>query len=139
MAGLHFRFRESGGAPTIRTIYAKDTETLTKGDLLNLESGEVDLAATADTHLIGVANETKDHTDSTTQTEVIVDPDAVYGVEDANARKIGDTLDIRGTTGAMGVAASSNKDLVVVCDSSATQETLVRIYPTRHALAGTAI
>jgi hypothetical protein len=139
MAGFDFRFRESGGAPTIRTIYAKDTETLTKGDLLNVETGEVDLAATADTKLIGIALETKAHTDSTTTTDVIVDADAVYGVVDANARKIGATLDITGATGAQTVTTSSNKDVVVVADSSATEETLVRIYPSRHALAGTAI
>ena len=138
MAGFEFRFRESGGAPTIRTIYAKDTETLTKGDLLNLETGEVDLAATADTRIIGIALETKAHTDSTTTTDVVVDNDAVYGVVDANARKIGATLDITGATGAQSVTTSSNKDVVVVADSAATEETLVRIYPTRHALAGTA-
>lgn len=138
MAGFQFRFRESGGAPTVRTVYAKDTETLTTGDILNLETGEVDLGATGDTRLLGVCLETKAHTDSTTTTEVIVDPDAVYGVTDANARKIGATLDISGATGAQTVAASSNKDFVVVADSSAIEETLVRIYPTRHALAGTA-
>jgi hypothetical protein len=139
MAGFAFRFRESGGAPTIRTVYAKDTETLTRGDLLNLESGEVDLAATGDTHLLGIAVETKAHTDSTTRTEAIVDADAIYGAEDANARKIGDTLDIRGATGVQVLTSSSNKDVVVVADSAADEETLFRIYPTRHALAGTAI
>lgn len=139
MAGFEFRFRESGGAPTIRTITAKDTETLTKGDLINVESGQADLAATADTKLIGIALETKAHTAATTTTEVIVDADAVYGVVDANARLIGATLDITGATGAQSVTTSSNKDVVVVANSSATEETLVRIYPSRHALAGTAI
>ena len=138
MAGFDFRFCESGSAPTVRTVYAKDTETLTTGDILNLETGEVDLGATGDTRLLGACLETKAHTDSTTTTEVIVDADAVYGVTDANARKIGATLDLSGETGAQTVATSSNKDLVVVADSSATEETLVRVYPTRHALAGTA-
>ncbi len=139
MAGFHFRFRESGSAPTVRTVTAKDNETLTKGDLLNLESGEADLAASGDTRLLGGCLETKTHTDSTTQTEVVVDDDAVYGVEDANARKLGDTLDITGATGAQTVTTSSNKDVVVVADSSATEETLVRTNPNRHALSGTAI
>jgi len=138
MAGFEYRFRESGAAPTIRTVYAKDTETLTKGDILNLEEGEVDLGASGDTRLLGVCLETKEHTDSTTTTEVVVDADAVYGVVDASARKIGATLDLSGETGAQTVATSSDKDFVVVADSSATEETLVRIYPTRHALAGTA-
>lgn len=139
MAGFDFRFRESGSAPTVRTVVAKDTETLTKGDIVNLESGEVDLGATGDTGFLGACLETKAHTDSTTSTEVIVDDDAVYGVTDANARKIGATLDISGATGAQTVATSSNQDFVVVADSSATEETLVRINPNAHALSGTAI
>ena len=44
--GFHFRYRKSGGVPTILDLPCKDSETLTKGDLVNLESGELDLAAT---------------------------------------------------------------------------------------------
>lgn len=134
MAGFEFRFRESGGAPTIISVTAKDTETLTKGDILNLESGEVDLGATGDAGLLGVCLETKAHTDSTTATEVIIDTDAVYSVVDNNARVIGATLDITGATGAQGVTTSSNKEFVVVRTSSATEPTLVRINQDAHAL-----
>lgn len=132
MAGFSFRFRESGGAPTILDLTFKDTETLTKGDMVNLESGEVDLAATADADLVGVVLETKAGTDSTTKIKCIVDEDAVYGVVDNNARAIGATLDIAGATGAQTVAASSNKEFIVVRDSSATEETLVRINADAH-------
>ena len=127
MAGFSFRYRTGGGAPTIQVLKAKDTETLTKGDLLNLESGEVDLAATADANLLGVCLDTAARTDSTTDVYVITDADAVYGVSDANARVVGATLDISGATGAQAVAASSNKELVVVAPSTSTEETLVRI------------
>lgn len=127
MAGFTFRYRLSGGAPTIQVLKAKDTETLTKGDLLNLETGEVDLAATADTNLLGVCLDTGARTDSTTDVYVITDADAVYAVADANARVLGATLDIAGATGAQGVAASSNKEFVVVAPSTAADETLVRI------------
>lgn len=133
MAGFRPRYRMSGGAPTVQALLAKDDETLTKGDIVNLESGEIDLAATGDTNLLGVLLETKAARDSTTRHEVCVDEDMVYGVTDANARKIGDTLDIRGATGAQGVAASSNREFVVVADSSATEETLVRINQDAHA------
>lgn len=126
-AGFRFRYRLSGAPPTILTLYCKDDETLSKGDLLNLESGELDLGATNDTTLIGACMETKAGTDSTTQFKVISDPDAVYGVYDANARLAGATLDIAGTTGAMTVAASNNVDLIVVAPSSASEETLVMI------------
>ena len=133
MAGFTFRYRLSGGAPTVQVLKAKDTETLTKGDLLNLETGEVDLAATADTNLLGVCLDTAARTDSTTDVYVITDADAVYGVTDANARVKGATLDISGATSAQAVAASSNKEFVVVAPSTATEETLVRVNVGKHA------
>ena len=126
MAGFTFRYRLSGGAPTIQVLKAKDTETLTKGDMLNLETGEVDLGATADTGFLGVCLDTGARVDSTTDVTFIRDADAVYGVSDLNARVQGATLDIAGATGAQGVATSSNKEFVVVAPSSATEETLVR-------------
>lgn len=132
--GFRFAYRLSGGAPTIQDLLFKDTETITEGDLVNLESGEVDLGATNDTAFVGAAVETVAGTDSTTRIRVITDQDAVYAVDDANARAIGATLDISGTTGAMTVAASSNADLLVVADSSATEPTLVRINTGEHWL-----
>ena len=131
-AGFKFRYRLSQQPPTLKRLYFKDTETLSKNDLLNLETGEVDLGATNDTTFVGAAQETLAGTDSTTQIWVITDFDAVYGVYDANAREAGATLDIAGTTGAMTVAASSNVDLIVVSKSSATEETLVMIAHGEH-------
>ena len=46
--GFEWRYNLSGGRPLILTFLMKDSETLTRGDMLNIESGEVDLAATAD-------------------------------------------------------------------------------------------
>lgn len=130
--GFRFRYRLCGAPPTIQTLTIKDTETLTKGDLVNLESGEIDLAATNDTALVGAVQETKSGVDSTTTYKVITDFDAVYGVYDANARAIGATLDITGTTGAMTVTTSSNVDVIVVANSTATEETLVMIAHGEH-------
>jgi hypothetical protein len=135
MAGFKFAYRLSGGAPTIVTIKYKDTETLSFGDIVNLESGEADLGATGDTTLAGlVVSATAAGTDSTTDAQVIIDPDAVYSVTDANARLLGATLDIAGTTGAMSVASSSNKEFVVMAPSSAAQETLVGFNVGKHFL-----
>jgi hypothetical protein len=135
--GFRFRYRECGAPPTIRDFVAKDAETLTKGDLINLESGEADLAASDDAGLVGVCLETKacDGVATTGDTvAVIVDRDAVYGVYDANARVIGAGLDLAGTTGAQTVAADSNHDLIVVANSSAAEETLVKILHGAHVL-----
>jgi len=130
--GFRYRGRLSGGEPTIQDLLFKDTETLTQGDLVNLETGEVDLAATNDTALVGVVLETIAGTDSTTRIKVITDRDAIYGVYDANARLLGATLDISGTTGQMTVAASTNADLTVIAESTASEETLVVITEGEH-------
>lgn len=132
MAGFRFKYRLSGGSPTIQDLLCKDTETLTKGDMANLESGEIDLGAAADTNFLGVILETAAGTDSTTRFQVITDADAVYAVTDANARLKGATLDITGATGAQGVTTSSGKEFVVVAESSATEETLVRFNVGKH-------
>ncbi len=132
MAGFTFAYRLSGGAPTIQNLLCKDTETLTKGDLANLETGELDLLATGDTAAVGAILETKAGTDSTTRFEVITDADAVYSTTDANARLVGATLDVAGATGAMTVATSSNKNFVVVAESTASQPTLVRFNVGKH-------
>lgn len=152
MAGFAWRYNLSGGRPLIADLVAKDTETLTKGDILNLESGEVDLAVTSDTALIGVmlgaedpANEKNSSgvltpgvvscTDSTTVVKAIVNPDAVYATTDNNARNAGATLDISGATGAQGLAASANTEFVVVERKRAsTDETRVMIIPGIHYL-----
>jgi uncharacterized Zn finger protein len=132
MAGFTYRYRLSGGAPTIMVLKAKDTETLTKGDMLNVETGEVDLGATADTAFVGVCLDTGARVDSTTDVAFIADDDAVYAVTDANARVAGATLDLTGATGAQGVTTSSNKEFVVVAPSSASEETLVRFNVGKH-------
>lgn len=132
--GFRYRGRMYGDPnnPTIQDILFKDTETLTKGDLVNLETGEVDLAATADTALIGLVMETLAGTDSTTLIRVCVDPDIILGVYDANVRLKGATLDIAGATGAQTVAASVNKEFVVWAPSTATEETLVVFNVGKH-------
>ena len=146
--GFTWRYNLSGGRPLILTFFFKDTETLTKGDLVNIETGEIDLAVTADTALAGTFEgpfDPKDATDglpgkvagtdSTTLGKVIVNPDAVYGVFAENARQPGAALDITGATGAQTVAASSNKEFVVVERKlQTTDETRVMISQADHYL-----
>jgi methionine aminopeptidase len=134
MAGFTFRYRLSGGAPTIQTFKFKDSETLTKGDMVSIESGVVDLAATADAVLAGIALQTKAGTTAVSTIDIITDADAVYGVVDANARLQGALLDIAGATGAMSVTTDSNHDVLVVAGSSATEETLVTFNVAKHWL-----
>ena len=135
---FYHAYNRSGGRPLILEITTKDTETLTEGDMLNLESGEADLAASNDAGFLGVlvAASNPDSyvagtpgsisaVDSTTKVKVIVKDDAVYSVVDANARLIGAQLDIAGATGAQTVATDSNHDFNVMTTSSASEATLV--------------
>jgi hypothetical protein len=124
MTGFTFAYLQNGGtAPTIQELTVADAEVLSKGELVNLESGELDAAATGDTALVGAVLADVDNTADGLTAKVIVDQDAVYAVTDGNARVIGATLDIG--AGGLTVAASSNADLIVVADSSATEKTLV--------------
>lgn len=148
MAGFEWRYNISGGRPLIQSFLMKDTETLTKGDMLNVESGEVDLLATNDTGILGVfmgPENPKDATDgspgvvvgvdSVTVVMAIVNPDAVYGVADNNARLVGAGLDIAGATGAQTLAADTNTEFIVVeRKRQNSDETRVRINPTYHIL-----
>lgn len=132
MAGFTFAYRLSGGAPTVQSILCSATATLTVGDIANLSSGQLALGATSNTNLVGAIQETKAGTAATTRFEVITDDDAVYSVTDANARLVGATLDLSGATGAQAVTTSSNKEFVVVEESTATQPTLVKINVGKH-------
>ena len=148
--GLDWRYNLSGGRPLILTFAMKDSETLTRGDLLNVESGEVDLAATGDAALAGIfvgpenPSDATDGspgivagTDSTTIVKVLVNPDAVYAdANDTSARLAGATLDVSGATGAQTVASSSNTEFVVVeRKRQASDETRLMICSSAHYLA----
>lgn len=130
--GFRYRGRRCGAPPTVQDILSADTGTLTKGDIVTLDTGELDLGATNDSAFLGVVLETASVTDSTTRVKVVVDADAIYGVYDANARLAGAQLDIAGTTGAMTVASDSNHDLQVYAESTAAEETLVCFAPGEH-------
>lgn len=155
MAGFNWIYNLGGGRPLELAFFMKDSETLTKGDILNLESGEVDLAVTSDATLVGqmlgafdpadeknssgvLTSGVVSGTDSTTRVKVIVNPDAVYETTDENDRDAGATLDITGATGAQTLTTSSNTEFVVVEDKNqASDKTRVMITPTAHYLSKT--
>lgn len=138
-AGFKFEGRQCGRPPTVERFLFKDTETLHMGDMVNVEAagavGEVDLAATGDTAIIGIALQTKAGVDSTDYIECITDFDAIYSVYDANARALGTLLDLTGATGAQGVTTSSNGNFIVLANSAADERTLVKLSAAAHPLA----
>jgi uncharacterized protein YbcI len=132
MPGFEFRYRLSGKRPTVESFVFKDTATLSRGDILSLEDSKVRLGGTGDAVLVGAAVETLDGEGSKTYIRVVVDADAVYGIEDPRPRLKGATLDLRGLTGAQGVGASLNAEFVVDVDSAPHEDTLVRVNDGRH-------
>jgi phosphotransferase system IIB component len=130
-SGFTWVYNLHGGAPTIQTKTIVNAAVMAKGVLCNAESGEVTIGVSADTELLGATVEAVDNTDDGEVIRVIVNPDAVYEVTDANARVTGAHLDIN--TGALTVTTDSNHDLVVVEDSSASEPTRVRIAAGNHA------
>jgi hypothetical protein len=113
-----------GSDPIIQTFTVKDAVVLSAGELVTLDAGEVDAAASGDSTLVGIAVGAVDNTDDGLTARCIMNPGAVYYVEDdANARKVGDRLDI--AAGGLTVAADSNHDLIVVRDSAASEPTYV--------------
>ena len=148
--GFTWRYNVSGGRPLIIKLLMKDSETLTKGDMLNLESGEVDLMVTTDVAAVGVFMGPDDPddatdgqpgvvagTDSTTLVQVIANPDAVYAdPNDTNARLAGALLDISGATGAQTLASASNNEFVVVeRKRQSSDETRVQFTAPTHYLS----
>lgn len=128
-------YRMCGAGPTIKNVLGPLT-ALHKGDMVNLAAGSVALAATSNTNILGVcvADFAGNAGAKSDRVPVIIDPDAVYAVTDANVRVIGATLDIAGATGAQTIAASSNKEFVVVEDKTAAEKTKVRVNVGKHHL-----
>jgi uncharacterized protein YbcI len=132
MGGFKFRYRLSGGRPTVGRFIAKNAEPLHRGDIVNLENGRIELGRTGDTALLGAVAESVDGERPATSIAVVTDADAVYGVDDPNRRVKGATLDLIGRNGLQSVGAGRNAEFVVVLDSGASEETLVRINTERH-------
>lgn len=122
-AGFTWAGSLDGSEPIIQEFVVKASAVISKGEMCNLESGEADAAATGDTALIGAAVEAVDNTVDGHYVRVIVNPNAIYRVTDANARVPGALLDL--ASGAMGLTTDSNHDVMVTDYSTAAQDTLV--------------
>jgi RNA polymerase sigma factor (sigma-70 family) len=125
--GFAYRYRLSGGAPTVAILPFAE-HVVAHGDLLSWSAGTVQPASTGNGGFVGVAIAAPDEG----HVEAIVDGDAVYAVLDAVARATGACLDVAGDSGAQGVGPSANDDFEVVVDCSDSEETLVRIRIDRH-------
>ena len=99
--------------------------------MLNLESAEADAGVTNDSNFIGAACEAVDNTVDGHYVEAISNPGAIYAVDDANARSVGDKLDL--ASGGLGLATDSNHDFIVWKSCTADEPTLVIFNQTHFA------
>lgn len=129
---FQWAFNISGGAPLIQTFTVKDTEVITEGMMVSLDTGEVDKAAHGDSSIIGIAVHDADNTNDGLTVRVIVNRDAVYSVTDANVRAVDADLDL--DTAATGVTTDSSHTFKVFRDSTASEPTLVYINAGNHWL-----
>jgi len=106
----------------LTSFTVKAGESVSKGDMCKVTSGEAELALSTSTTVFGVAANDADEE----ETVKLYPPDSVYGVVDPVARNCGDVLDING--GGDGVATKLNDDLTVVRNSSSTEDTLVMLH-----------
>lgn len=131
MAGFEFAYDLSGqNTEIVKEYVIANTVVLSAGEMVNLETGELTTAVTADTALVGVVVAAVDNTSDGESAQVTMNPNAVYRVTDANVRVAGATLDI--DTGGLGVTGTSNADLIVIEDSAADEPTLVTFNATHY-------
>ena len=132
MAGFTFAYSLSGTAPLIERFPIKNTVVLSEGEMCNLESGEVDSGAAADTALLGACLEAVDNTADGLYAHVIVNEDAVYSVVDANARTKGDLIDL--ASGALGLTTDSSHTFIVVETKAAAADLTLVTFNATHYL-----
>ncbi len=130
-SGFHFLYCVSGGTPAIRRfLRAGDEWGLVPGDMVRLAGGVPAPAVTGDVSLLGCVIEAD--ANGGTDIVVIVSEDAVYGVADRHARARGTRLDLAGASEAQRVVEAVNNDFEVVADSTADEDTALRIAVGRH-------
>jgi len=128
MARFKFiKYRTSGVEipRVIKDITMKNGVSIDEGEMVEIESGEADYGASGSTAIIGVAAESKDNAADGEVIDVIDGMDAIFEVDDANARVVGAALDINSTYN--GVTTNSNSDVVVTDCSTATEPTKVML------------
>jgi RNA polymerase sigma factor (sigma-70 family) len=129
--GFDFRFRQHGGGPTVRRFSSKDPGAVGVGDLVSIVDGRVTCGRGGGPALLGAVREHSNGAPGSL--EIVVDPDAVYAVDDGEARTAGTLLGLTGETGGQGVAKRDRGgELMVVVDCRAGGDTLVRIRFDHH-------
>jgi RNA polymerase sigma factor (sigma-70 family) len=128
--GFHFRYCVSGNPPATRRFTPSSEPALVPGDMASLVGGVPALAATGDRAFLGCVIERVASPEP--NVNVVVTEDAVYAVADRHARSVGASLDLAGGSGEQTVSEPVNNDFEVVADSTADQETLLRIAFGRH-------
>jgi Uncharacterized conserved protein (DUF2190) len=122
MAGFVFKYMLGGGVVYLTSFTVKTGETITKGMMCKITSGEAEPADTSDTTAFGVAANDA----AAGETVKLYPPDSVYAAVDSSARSSGDCLDI--AAGSAGITSKTNDDLICVRNSAASDDSLVTLH-----------
>jgi uncharacterized protein YbcI len=118
---------------TVRSFPLGTAGSLAVGDMLSVADGAVQPGTADAAALLGVAVDScRGDGERAAIVKVVTDGDAIYAVDDPHPRRTGETLQLAGSSGGHGVVAGPRAQLVVVANSAATEETLVRIEPRSH-------
>ena len=137
MAGIRCVGSMRGGEPRVGTFTVVNDEVIYIGEMLTLSTYEAAKGTTDDATFIGVALEYVDNTADGEVVHAICDPFAIYAYRDGTAHAAGATLDLgKGSSTGDVLSTNSNADFTVICNNTATQDTLFIITPGEHYLHG---
>ncbi len=121
-----------GTTPIRKKFYMQDAAVIPIGAIgqVSATTGEIALGVSGSGLLIGVSAHGVDNTDDGEQIVVSTNPEAVFSVVDANARVLGEQLDL--SSDGLGLTTDNNHDFVVVEPSTATESTYVSFYGSAH-------
>ena len=122
MAGFVFKYMLGGGVVYLTGFTVKTGETITKGMMCKITSGEAEPSDSADTSMFGVAANDA----AAGETVKLYPPDSVYAIVDASARSCSDCLDL--AAGSAGITTKTNADFVCVRNTSASDDSLVALH-----------
>jgi len=111
-----------GSEPIIRRFPVKASAVLSRGEMVNLEAGEADAGASNDSAFLGIATEDVENTVDGHYVDVIVNPLAIYEVDDSTQRTPPAQLDL--ASGGKSLTTDSNHDFVVYASNGTVTQVI---------------
>jgi len=128
MAGFIFDYMLGGGVVYLTSFTVKAEESIEKGDMCKITSGEAEPADSGSDTMYGVAANDA----GAGEIVKLYPPDSVYAVIDDSMRKCGDFLSLSITSN--GITEGIVEDFIVTRNRSSSEDTLVTLCSHRRML-----